>query len=194
MNTLEGAVRGLEDELHRRSADGAEYATLAARIALPVEVVVELASRGGDRALGPRRERNRRIRRPTTVETFEERGSRLAETRHRTYKAPWLATEVSTRLDKAVDSPVQNSPRECPVCLRHFGGGRADRITCSDHCRDISRRVRQNDPTVEAATKMLFAPPQCAGCGEPLWSMRPDAKHHDQACVKRARRANQREH
>jgi len=36
---------------------------------------------------------------------------------------------------------------------------------------------------------MLFEPAACAGCGDPMWAKRPDAKYHDPACRKRAQRA-----
>jgi len=141
------------------------------------------------------------------LETFEQRDERLAALPggkvdragrgRKATDAPWSRMKTSIRLDKAVDNYRQNAvsdPRECPVCRRRFTGGRIDRITCPDgnHCRDLARRVRAEDPTVEAALKMLYAPPDCAGCGKPLWGMRPDARHHGAACVKRRRRAERR--
>jgi len=196
MNSTEAARRNLEDELHRRVAAGGEFAELAVETGLPVETVVMMVSRAGDRLLGPRRERDRRARNPTVVlETFEERDLRLAQRPggKRTGKHPWAATEVSQRLDTASDTYGQIEVRECPVCQRRFKAGRVDRVTCTDHCRDLARRVRHGDPTVEASLRMLFDPPECAGCGLPLWGRRPDARHHGPACVKRRQRAQQKE-
>ncbi len=194
MNSTEAAQRNLEDELQRRVATGAEFATLAAETGLPVETVVMMVARAGDRLLGPRRERDRRARsRTVLLETFEQRNERLANMPggKRTTNPPQTATEVRKRLDKAADTAGQNAGgRECPVCRRRFKAGRVDRITCSNHCRDLARRARHDDPTADAAIRMLFDPPNCAGCGEPLWGRRPDALHHGPACVKRRQRAN----
>jgi hypothetical protein len=192
MNALDGIIRDLEDELQRRLARGAEYAALAQAADLPLPVVRRMVDRAEGRLLGPRRERDRRVRRATVLlETFEQRDERLsrppgAQTHHHS----WDATEVLKRLDTATDSAGQSgAARPCPVCSRQFRAGRADRVTCSDHCRDLARRIRNGDPTAPAAVRMLFEPPACAGCGEPLWARRPDAKHHGAACVKRAQRA-----
>ena len=194
VNSTEAAQRNLEDELQRRVAAGAEFATLAAETRLPVETVVMMVARAGDRLLGPRRERDRRARsRTVLLETFEQRNERLSVTPggKRMTNPLQTATDVRKRLDKAADTAGQNGGRrECPVCRRQFKAGRVDRITCSDHCRDLARRVRNGDPTADAAVRMLFAPPNCAGCGEPLWGRRPDAKHHGPACVKRRQRAD----
>ncbi len=187
MNALEAIRRNLEDELHRRHAAGADYARLAREADLPLDLVREMVGRATDRYLGPRRERDRRARRPTEIETYESRDLRLA--RRRMGNPPWSATEVRKRLDIFVDTAGQSSAgRDCPICLRRFTG-RADRATCSDHCRDLARRVRHADPTIEASLRMLFHPPACAGCGERLWAKRPDARHHGPACVKRRQRA-----
>ncbi len=195
VNSTEAAQRGFEDELQRRVAAGAEFATLAAETGLPVQTVVTMVASAGDRLLGPRRERDRRARAQTVLlETFEQRDKRLAGLPggKRTTKPPWTATEVSKRTDKAADKTGQTAVRECPICRRQFKAGRVDRVTCSDHCRDLARRARNGDPTVEASIRMLFAPPDCAGCGKPLWGRRPDAKHHGPTCVKRRQRANAR--
>lgn len=191
MNALQGRLRDLEDELQRCHAAGREYATLARETGLPLDVVVGMVARAGDRLLGSRRERDRRARSQTRIESFEQREERLVRrSAPRTTNRPWLATHVSIRLDEAVDRAGQTAVRrECPVCLREFTGGRADRLTCGDHCRDLARRIRNGDPGVEAAVRMLFAPSACHGCGEPLWAKRPDARHHGPACVKRAQRA-----
>jgi hypothetical protein len=77
--------------------------------------------------------------------------------------------------------------------MRLIRGGRADRVTCSDHCRDLARRVRQGDPRAARALTMLFDPPLCAGCHEPLWAMRPDARVHNATCRKREQRAREEE-
>jgi hypothetical protein len=192
MNALDGIIRDLEDELQRRSARGTEYAALARAADLPLPVVRRMVDRAEGRLLGPRRERDRRVRRATVLlETFEQRDERLVRPPGpQTPNHPWDATEVLTRLDRATDSAGQSgAARPCPVCSRQFRAGRADRVTCSDHCRDIARRIRGGDPTAPDAVRMLFEPPACAGCGGPLWARRPDAKHHGAACVKRAQRA-----
>lgn len=191
MNALVGRVRDLEAELYRRVAAGGEYAALARESGLPREVVVELAARGGDRLLAGR-ERDRRERFTVElVESFAERVKRFCGpdavkmTNH-----PPVATEVPIPPAKGVDTPGHcGGLRECAVCRRRFRGGRADRVTCSDHCRDLARRVRHGAPTVEASMRMLFSPHDCGGCGEPLWARRPDTRHCGPACAKRAQRA-----
>jgi hypothetical protein len=192
MNALEGIIRDLEDELQRRLARGTEYAKLAQAADLPLPVVRRMVDRAEGRLLGPRRERDRRVRRATVLlETFEQRDERLVRPPGaKTHYHPWVTTEVLKRLDRATDSAGQSGAvRPCPVCSRQFRAGRADRITCEAHCRDVARRIRNGDPTAPAAVRMLFEPPACAGCGERLWAKRPDAKHHGAACVKRAQRA-----
>jgi hypothetical protein len=155
-------------------------------------------------------ERTRGRGAPVVVESFAERDERLAklpggrrwglavDSNGGVDRAPgelpatdppWAPAQVSKRLDKAVETPGQNVTPECPVCRRRFTGGRSDRVTCTDHCRDLARRVRQGDPSVAAAIRMLFVPPRCAGCDEPLWGKRPDARYHDAACRKRHQRA-----
>lgn len=193
MKSTEGIVRQLEDDLQRRASSGTEYATLAQELAgllgwpAPTSGVVKMVHRSDDRRAGPRRERDRRVRRQTEIETYESRDLRLAD--RRMTNPPWLAAEVRKRLDVSVDTAGQSTAgRDCPVCLRRFSA-RADRATCSDHCRDLARRIRQADPTAEASLRMLFEPPACAGCGEPLWAKRPDAKQHGPACVKRRQRS-----
>jgi hypothetical protein len=162
------------DDLARKSAD----------LGVPPEVIAAAAARRPRRAAPV----------PVVVETYEDRDVRLVRLPggRREGRDPWSAAKVSKRLDLAVDNRGQSAVPECPVCRRQFRGGRADRVTCSDHCRDLARRVRQRDPTVEASLRMLFEPPPCAGCGGPLWGKRPDARHHGAACVKRAQRARAR--
>lgn len=192
MNALEGIIRELEDELQRRLANGTAYAKLAQAADLPLPVVRRMVDRAEGRLLGPRRERDRRVRRATVLlETFEQRDERLVRPpAPKTHNHPWDAAGVLKRLDQATDSAGQSGAvRPCPVCSRQFRAGRADRVTCDDHCRDIARRIRGGDATAPDAVRMLYAPPACAGCGAPLWAKRPDAKHHDPACVKRAQRA-----
>ncbi len=114
----------------------------------------------------PRRRRGQGT--PVEVETFEQRDARLSTpspgrpptANPRAMTTPWLQAKVSTRLDKAVNNPVHiaGAGTECPICRRAFRGGRYDRLTCSAHCRDLARRVRAGDPTVEAAIKMMFEP------------------------------------
>jgi hypothetical protein len=52
----------------------------------------------------------------------------------------------------------------------------------------VADELPRPDPTLEASIRMLFDPPDCAGCGEPLWGKRPDAKQHGPACIQRRRR------
>jgi hypothetical protein len=192
MNALAARARDLEDELHRRVTAGSEFASLARESGLPLEVVVSLAGRGGDRLLAGRRERDRRERSSVElVETFADRVKRFCGpdavkmTNH-----PSVATEAPISPAKAGDTPGHSRGlRECAVCLRRFRGGRADRVTCSDHCRDLARRERNDDPTVEASMRMLFSPHDCAECGEPLWARRPDTRYCGPGCAKRAQRA-----
>lgn len=192
MNALAARVRDLEDELHRRMTAGSEYEALAGESGLPLEVVVSLAGRAGGRLLAGRRERDRRERSSVVVvETFADRVKRfcgpdaVTMTNH-----PWPATEAPIPPPKTPDTPGHSGTlRECPVCLRRFGGGRADRVTCSDHCRDLARRMRNGDPTVEASLRMLFSPHDCAECGEPLWARRPDTRYCGPACAKRTQRS-----
>jgi len=188
MNTTAGLIRDLEDELQRRAGRGAPYATLARETGLPLEIVRAMVHRAEDRLLGPRRERDRRVRRPTVaLESFEERDLRR-ESRPMN-NPPWVATEVLKRLDTAANNARQSTaPRECPICLRRFRPGRSDRSTCCTKCAGLALRIRDGDPRAELSVRMHFAPPMCAGCGEPLWAKRPDAKHCDASCVKRRQR------
>ncbi len=73
------------------------------------------------------------------------------------------------------------------ICLRMFLPGAATNSYCGPHCRRIAFRLRQGDPTAPAALAMLLDPPNCPGCGEPLWAMRPDALRHPR-CARAARR------
>jgi hypothetical protein len=80
MNALDGIIRDLEDELQRRSARGTEYAALVRAAGLPLDTVRAMVDRAEGRLLGPRRERDRRVRRPTVLlETFEQRDNGSAE-------------------------------------------------------------------------------------------------------------------
>jgi hypothetical protein len=137
-----------------------------------------------------RPDRDRATRKAEHLESFEERDVRLAGLpggRRRT-NHPQSAADVSKRLDKGSDRAGQT--RECPVCRRQFQIGRRDQVTCEAHCRDLARRARAGDPTVDASIEMLFHPPACRGCGAPLWAMRPDAKYHNATCRKKAERAS----
>jgi len=148
------------------------------------EIIVRVEARGPANGR-PRRRRQR----SEVLESIEQRDKRLASLpggRREGNHAPTV-TEVSKRLDK--DPDMAGQIRECPVCRRKFKIGRRDQITCDAHCRDVARRVRANDPTVEASIGMMFDPPACLGCGKPLWAMRPDAKYHGAACRKKHERA-----
>lgn len=170
---VEGATRGLSwEQLQTVIADGQGRG------------LAKYPSTG----LTPGREK-RRHHKAEILETFEERDERLSALPKRgKANPPQSASEVSKRLDKDPDSAGQI--RECPVCRRQFQIGRKDQITCDAHCRDLARRVRSGDPTVEASIKMLFDPPPCLGCEKPLWAMRPDAKYHGATCRKKAERAS----
>jgi len=188
----ESARRAFEDELHRRFVAGAALTKLADETELPLALVRDMIARAGDRRLGPARERERRAHRQTViVEDFEQRDERLAALPGgRTATPSWLAAEALRRVDRAqADVAHVGLLRECPVCRRRFKAGRADRVTCSDHCRRLVARLRHGDARAESAVRMMLAAHECAGCGRPLWAMRPDAVNHGATCAKRARRA-----
>jgi len=162
---------------------------LAARLGLSVAEILSVA--GGIDLEAPTQISAQRLHvgEVLSVESFAERTKRLGawpwEKRTRALAEP---EQVLRRLAGAVDAPGKAGGRACPVCMRLFHRSRDDRVTCSGHCRDIARRVRQHDPRAGAALLMLFDPPACAGCGEPLWAMRPDARFHGTMCRKRAQR------
>jgi len=166
---------------------------LAARLGLSVSEILSVAGRIDVEAPTRISDQRRAVGEALSIESFAERTQRLGawpwEKRTRTLAEP---EQVLGRLDKGADLPGSTGGRECPVCMRLFHRSREDRVTCSGHCRDIARRVRQHDPGAGAALLMLFDPPACAGCGEPLWAMRPEARFHGTMCRKRAHGATPR--
>jgi hypothetical protein len=177
-----------EDELYRRHADGEALRALAEQTALGKDAVRTLIEHAADRervhlATAGGYERSRHTRRPTEiVETFEQARKR------RMGNHPRTATDPSIALDEAVDRAGHpDGLRECPICRRRFRASRVDQLVCRAKCRDLMWRLKAGDKTV-AGLRMLIDPPPCAGCGEPLWDMRPDARFHGHRCRKRHQR------